>query len=113
MCFIIVVGIFTSLFLAGSGETGVYAEVTVDHSHYGTYDLGEDGEYSIRSHGHLNVLKIENGQISMVEADCPNGQCIDQGAISHSKQTIVCLPNEVFVEIKTENGSDEYDAIAY
>lgn len=111
--FMIVIGTFTSLFLASSGEKGVYAEVTVENSYYGTYALGVDGEYSIRSHGHLNVLKIENNQIFMIESDCPNHQCMDQGAISHSRQTIVCLPNRVFVELKSETQSDEFDAIAY
>lgn len=113
MFFIIIFGTFASLFLADSGETGIYAEVTVDSTYYATYDLGQDGEYPIRKHGHLNILKVENGEIFMVEADCPNHQCIDQGAISHSKQTIVCLPNKVLVEIKTEKSTNQYDAIAY
>ena len=113
MCFLITFGILISLFFAGAGETGVYAEVTVDHSHYGTYDLGKDGEYPIEKEGHRNVLKIENGQISMIEANCPNRQCMEQGAISHSKQTIVCLPNRVLVEIKGPQEGAKYDAIAY
>ena len=35
----------------------------------------------------------------MTEADCPDQLCVHQRAISKQKQTIVCLPNRVVVEV--------------
>ena len=110
-CFMIVIGVSSSIALAGSGESGSYAEITVSGDYYGTYDLYENQEISIRENGHTNILKIENGSISMIESDCHNKQCIKQGAISKSSQTIVCLPNQVLVNINDENR--EFDAVTY
>ena len=36
----------------------------------------------------------------MTEADCPDGYCKRQGEISTEKETIVCLPHKLVVEIQ-------------
>ena len=52
-----------------------------------------------------NTLSVKNGQVSMVHATCPDNLCIQQGSISETHQTIVCLPNKVIVEIINTKGS--------
>ncbi len=54
-----------------------------------------------------NVILVEKGQISMLEADCPDGLCIKQGAIDDGSRPIVCLPNNVV--IKLTNDEDDTD----
>ena len=56
-----------------------------------------------------NVILIEKGQISMIDADCPDELCIKQGAISDSARPIVCLPNNVV--IKLTNDENDTDAV--
>ena len=56
-----------------------------------------------------NVVLVEKGQISMADADCPDGLCIKQGAITDDARPIVCLPNNVV--IKLTNDENDIDAI--
>ena len=113
LCALIIIGIFASFFFGGAGDSGKYAEVTVGSEYYGTYDLSKDREVLIDSHDQKNLLRIEDGEIFMVEADCPNQDCIAQGAVSHAKQNIVCLPNKVFVSISGADEIYEIDAVAH
>lgn len=55
--------------------------------------------YTIDIKGHNKVL-AENGQISMIDADCPDKLCIKQGAIKDAGYPIVCLPNKVIIRIE-------------
>ena len=53
-----------------------------------------------------NLCRIQDGEVNMTEADCPDKLCMHQGPISISGETIVCLPNKVVIEIV---GKDEKD----
>jgi len=57
-----------------------------------------------------NVILVQKGQISMADADCPDGLCIKQGAITGDVRPIVCLPNNVVV--KLTNDENDVDAIS-
>ncbi|MGN0329545.1 MAG: NusG domain II-containing protein [Lachnospira sp.] len=50
--------------------------------------------------GGYNVVVIEDGRVSMYEADCPDKLCVKTGNISKTGETIVCLPHRIVVEIK-------------
>jgi hypothetical protein len=45
------------------------------------------------------ILVISDGKADMESADCPNQICVHHSAISHTGETIVCLPNRVVIEI--------------
>ena len=83
------------------------ARITVDGEVYGIYDLAEEQEIAIEQEDGINRLMIENGSIHMVEADCPDQYCIRQGTINKERQTIVCLPHKVVVEIISDGEQDE------
>lgn len=57
-----------------------------------------------------NVIQVEAGRICMREADCPDQVCVNQGWISDSALPIVCLPNQVIIEIV--GGEGNLDAVA-
>lgn len=46
----------------------------------------------------------------MSYSDCKNQICVEDGKISRTNQSIVCLPNKVVVEIT--GGEEEFDAVA-
>ncbi|MDY5985596.1 NusG domain II-containing protein [Sporofaciens sp. SGI.106] len=69
----------------------------------GTYNLNEDQEISIN--GGSNILKIQNGKASMIEADCPDKLCVHQRPISRNHENIICLPNKVIVEAESMSDS--------
>lgn len=55
--------------------------------------------------GLTNTVVAENGQIWVEEADCPDQICVHKGKISTSAVPIVCLPNQLIIEI-VGGGSD-------
>ena len=82
--------------------------VKVDGEEKGTYRLSE--EQTIEINGGTNILQIKEGKADMTEADCPDKLCVHQKAISKDGESIICLPNQVVVEIESSESS-EYDAV--
>ncbi|MCC8137400.1 MAG: NusG domain II-containing protein [Clostridiales bacterium] len=109
-------GVFCAVLLAGRcffQKEGASVVVQADGELYGTYSLNTDQTIYIND---TNVLVIEDGEAYMLEADCPDGLCIQQGSISVSGTMIVCLPNRVVVQVTedgvSDNGTDGgYDAV--
>ena len=56
-----------------------------------------------------NLIEIGDGQVRVIEADCPDKIDVKQGYISRIGETIVCLPNKLVIEIKGESGEDDID----
>lgn len=79
----------------GSGQVVVKINGAIE----GTYDLNDDRKILINDGS--NVLVIKNGKADMIEADCPDKLCVEQRTISKNNESIICLPNEVVVEIKS------------
>ena len=84
----------------------------MDGSLYGTYRLDEDRTVDIETPYGRNVLRIEGGKAFMQEADCPNHDCVEKGAVSKTGQIILCLPHKLAVTIVNE-GEEAPDAISY
>ncbi|MCR5648605.1 MAG: NusG domain II-containing protein [Oscillospiraceae bacterium] len=82
------------------GGGGAAAVVTVNGEHYASLPLSEDAELLIRSDdGGENLLVISGGKARVTESNCPNGVCVETGAVSSEGQLIVCLPHKVVIEI--------------
>ena len=47
-----------------------------------------------------NTVKIEDGFVFVESATCKNQICVKHKKISKEKESIVCLPNSLLVEIK-------------
>lgn len=93
-------------------ERGSKITITVDGQLYGTYALREPQEIPIELEGRIaNVIVIENGSAYMKDADCPDKLCMHQGAIFRDRQTIVCLPHKLVVEV-VGGKKEEYDSIS-
>ena len=104
---------FGTLALLKSGQKdGSFARVTVDGTLYGTYRLDEDRTVDIETPYGRNVLRIEGGKAFMQEADCPNHDCVEKGAVAKTGQIILCLPHKLAVTIVNE-GEEAPDAISY
>ena len=90
-----------------SGEKGAVVEISVDGELYGTYSLAQDQDVEIViGETVTNVLRIQNQKADMITANCPDKLCVHQKAISRQKETIVCLPNKVVVEVIGGDASD-------
>lgn len=76
------------------------ASISVDGEFYRSVSLdGEDEEIDIQTEYGHNILKKYDGGIQMIYADCPKKISMAMGFISRPNQTIICVPNRVFVEI--------------
>lgn len=77
-----------------------YAVVTIDGVEYARYPLNEDVEEDIvNTDGQYNKFIITDGEVTMVEASCPDKICVRHSSIKYDGQTIVCLPNALVIEI--------------
>ncbi|PKN78815.1 MAG: hypothetical protein CVU48_07170 [Candidatus Cloacimonetes bacterium HGW-Cloacimonetes-1] len=65
---------------------------------FGTYSLNVDRVIEIDVH---NTVEIKNAKYRMIKADCPDKRCVKQGFAG--KLPIVCLPNQVVVELKANS----------
>lgn len=102
---ILVFGIGISWWSLSTNTGGDKAIVTVDGQLYGTYSLLQDQTIEVvQENGHTNYITIKDGKVSMAFSNCQNQVCVNSGAISQTKDSIVCLPNKVMIEIK---GSDK------
>ena len=102
------------LFLFMRGDTqGDVAVITVQGKVYGTYSLNDEQDILIDTELGHNKVHIANGEVSMEEADCPDGYCISKGAITRNKDTIVCLPHRVVVEVRYSGPEDAASDDAY
>lgn len=87
--------------------------VSVEGVTVARYALDEDRVVTVSGKdGGTNILVIESGKVHIMEADCPDLLCVKQGEISYTGQSIVCLPNQVVVEITGGNKDAELDAVA-
>lgn len=107
---LIIAGLAMSYILSFGQETGSRVEIYSDGELYGVYALDEDREITVAKDGHTNVIAIRDGSVYMKSADCSGHDCISQGSISKTGQSIICLPGRVVAQIT--GGSSELDAVA-
>ena len=98
--------------LPGTRHIGDYVEVKQGNDIVGVYPLNKDGRYEIKAFYGSNILVIKDGSAYMEEASCKDHICMNMGHISQVGETIICLPNEVFVKVINKDGEGgDYDAI--
>jgi hypothetical protein len=94
----------------GGPGKNLVANITVDGKLFKTVKLTkEEQTVEIRTDRGYNILKVHDYGIEMYDADCPDKVCLGFGTITQPKQTIVCLPHRVLVEIAGTSGGDEID----
>jgi len=83
-----------------NGETVQYFEL--DDSVERTIELDHEGH---------NVLVVKDGHVDMIEADCPDQDCVHMQSITYDSwnPTIICAPNKIVVRIV--GGEREVDGI--
>ncbi|MBR3785688.1 MAG: NusG domain II-containing protein [Firmicutes bacterium] len=103
-------GIGLSALSLFTGTSGQKVQIEVNGQPYAVYSLAENQTIEITEHGHTNKITIKDGAVQMSYSDCKNQICVNDGQISKTNQSIVCLPNKVMVEIT--GGEEEFDAIS-
>lgn len=107
---LIVIGFAMSFYLAMGKDDGAQVKASLDGKLYGIYALSEDQTVAIKDGSHENEFEIKDGQVRMIRANCHNHDCMQQGSISKTGETIVCLPHKLVLEVT--GGEEEFDVIA-
>lgn len=80
---------------------------------YGEYPLDIDREVVFDDGVHYNKIVIKDGKAYMDEANCIDQICTHMKEISMNGETIICLPNRVFLEVvDPENENDDIDKVS-
>ena len=90
-------------------QPGRQVEIISDGKLLCTLDLDRepDREIVVGYEGRRNVIAIEDHEIYMKEADCPDHTCIKTGRLGSTGVPIVCLPNKLMIRFRTDNGTSE------
>ena len=84
-------------FLMPASEGNLIVQINGERT--ASYPLEEDAEFEIN--GGTNRVKISDGKVQMVQADCPDQICVHHKEISKNHETIVCLPNKIVLTIES------------
>lgn len=89
-----------TIFAANGQNTGEYAVVTANGKEQ-KYLLSQNQTLQIeQSDNKKNIVVIYNHEVYMKEASCPDLICVRHRPISKNGESIICLPNEVYIEIE-------------
>ena len=116
MDFVIIVVLITFSFIpnliysnvVSKNNKNLYATIKVNGKVHTTIDLplAFEKRLSISTDHGNNTIVINSNEVKILDADCKDELCIKQGSISKVGKTLICLPNELIIEIK----GDEYDS---
>ena len=70
--------------------------------------LTEEMTVTVEGDYHLTILLDRNG-VRVAESDCPGRDCVHTGVITRAGQSIVCLPEQVVVQLS--GGGSGPDAV--
>jgi len=114
---IFLIGIVTAFFGAQTSSYSREAKirVTVAGEEQGIYALKDEREIIINKE-FRNIIQVKSDNsgdmyVQMKESNCPNRDCVHHASINLPKQTIICLPNKLVVEII--GGGTKLDAYTY
>ena len=76
--------------------------------YYGGLESSGPLTVTVEGDYHLTILLDRNG-VRVAESDCPGQDCVHTGVITRAGQSIVCLPEQVVVQLS--GGGSGPDAV--
>lgn len=98
----------TFFLVTGRQQLGEYVHITANGKTT-TYPLNKNRSVKFkRGKDGQNTVIIKDMEVYMESASCPDKICVRHKAVSKNGESIICLPNEVFIEIesKTQKETD-------
>ncbi len=73
-----------------------------------TIDLDNSDDRTIVTEykGNKNIIRIQNHQIFMEDAECSDHTCVKMGVLESSASPIVCLPNKLIIRFADSENTD-------
>ncbi|MBO5339763.1 MAG: NusG domain II-containing protein [Oscillospiraceae bacterium] len=83
------------------GKRGVSIEIYQQGALLHTLPLDTPARLTIDApNGGSNTVWVENGAVCVSHASCPDQVCVNQGWVDSGAVPIVCLPNQLVIQIK-------------
>ena len=67
-------------------------------------------ELTIKYNGGYNTIYVEGGRIAIIDADCPDRDCVRRGWLKHAGESTICLPHRLEIRI---SGRSDVDGVSY
>lgn len=107
--FILIFGLlaFCLLFLLFSiifsSKDDLVANVYYDDEIILTVSLDKDNSYKVNGSLSEMIIIVQDKKIKVLESDCKDHICVNQGFIFRENQTITCLPNKIFIKLEKKD----------
>lgn len=88
--------VLTLLFPLLNTASGSEAVILVKNNELYRLPLEKDTKIDLGT----NVVKIENGEVSVESATCPDKVCVHHSPIKNKGDAIICVPNGIVVEVE-------------
>lgn len=97
-----------------NNKSGDLVQIEIDAKVVDVLPLNEDAEREIETtDGGVNTLVIKDGSAKMVDANCPDGICVNHKEINRAGESIICLPHKVVITVVSDKETDnDIDAVA-
>lgn len=105
VCFLVLAG---GLWIIGAArKNGAYVIVNTKQDSQ-TYDLNRNQEIVISNTNQKdeNIIKIQDGEVFMESASCPDLICVHHKPIQKNGEVIVCVPNDVTIQVVSDVEND-------
>ncbi len=96
---IIALGIMAMIFIKHNGKSGHKVQISIDGQLVEQLSINEETTYKVDTEQGENIVIIENGQVQVSEADCPDKICVNHSPIKNVGEVIICLPHKLVVEV--------------
>ena len=112
----------TVLLLAGAAylihtglhsRTGSIVRISTDGELIADYPLSRDLETTIGGYSGGNLKLVISGGAAYVESSsCPDKICVKHARISHTGESIICMPNRIVIEIISDDETPVIDGVS-
>ncbi len=93
---LVLLAVFALLFPFLNSASGTTAVVLVNNEELYRLPLSENTEIDLGT----NFIKIENGEVYVESATCPDKVCVHHSPIKTKGEAIICVPNGVVLEVE-------------
>lgn len=105
---LMLIGSFIVIILNLRKSDNMHVVVVQDNKVIYSFDLSDEKDRTFRiecPNGGWNDVKIEDGTICIIDADCPDKTCVHTGVLHYEGVPIVCLPHKLVIRFANKENS--------
>lgn len=76
-------------------------------------EVRESYTIKVENNNNYSIVEISHGSIRVIEATCPDKDCIRMGSLDALGEISICLPNKISIRVEGIGNWDELDSTTY